>query len=79
MWTHQALSKGLKKHQMQQSGREHSCVREQNLPPQKHPLFQAENNQSPKDSGRNFDLPPNCLKNVGRGPGREPLPQITVV
>ena len=39
---------------------------EQNLPPQNVSLvcrlFPAENNQGPKDSGRNFDLPPNCLK-----------------
>ena len=57
----------------------------QNLPPQNVSLscglFQAENNQGPKDSGRNFNLPPNCIKNEDRGPvpGREPSPQITVV
>ena len=28
-------------------------------------LFQAENNQVPKDLGRIFDLAPNCLKNLG--------------
>ena len=41
-------------------------VGEQNLPPQNVSLacrlFQAENNQSPRDSGKNFDLLPNCLK-----------------
>ena len=31
-------------------------------------LFQAENNQGPKDSERNFDLPLNCLKNIDKGP-----------
>ena len=31
-------------------------------------LFQGENNQGPKDSGRNFDLLANCLKNLDRGP-----------
>ena len=32
-------------------------------------LFRAENNEGPKDSGRNFDFPPNCLKNkLDRGP-----------
>ena len=30
-------------------------------------LFQIENNQGLKGSGRNFDLA-NCLKNLGRGP-----------
>ena len=30
-------------------------------------LFQAENNQGPTDSRRNFDLPSNCLENVDRG------------
>ena len=44
-------------------------------------LFQTENNQGPKDSGRNLDLPPNCLRNEDRGPvpRRETLPQITLV
>ena len=29
-------------------------------------LFQAENKQDPKDSGRTFELPPNCLKKTLR-------------
>ena len=37
-------------------------------------LFQAENNRGPKDSGRNFDLPFNCLMNAeGPDPGWEQL------
>lgn len=43
---------------------------EQILPPHNvslvYRLFQAENNQDPKDSGRNFDLPINCLKTVDK-------------
>ena len=43
---------------------------EQNLPSQNVSLvcrlFQAENNQDPKDLGRNFDFPSNCLKNVDK-------------
>ena len=35
-------------------------------------LFQTENYQGSKDSGRDFDLPPNCLENLDRGP----VPQI---
>ena len=27
-------------------------------------LFQAENSQGPEDSGRAFDFPPNCLKEI---------------
>ena len=44
-------------------------------------LFQTENNQGPKDSGRNFGLPPNCLRNEDRGPvpRREISPPITLV
>ena len=56
-----------------------ASVGEQNLPPQNVSLawglFQADDNQGPKDSGRTFDLPPNCLKNVdgGRAPeGSQP-------
>ena len=30
-------------------------------------IFQAENNQDPKDSGRNLDFPLSCLKSVDRG------------
>lgn len=49
-------------------------VGEQNLPPSNiswaFRVFLAENNQGPKDSGRNFDFPPNCLKNLGREPVR---------
>lgn len=58
---------------------------EQNLPPQNislaYGLLQAENNQGPKNLGRNFDFPLKCLKNVRRGPvpGREPSPWITIV
>ena len=57
-----------------------TVVGEQNLPPRSAflgcELFQVENNQGPKDSGRIFDLLPNCIKNVDRGPvpGRELLP-----
>ena len=44
----------------------------QNLPPQKASLAYgfcpAENSQCPKDSGRNFDLPPSWLKNLDRRP-----------
>ena len=50
------------------------------LPPQNvaFRLFQAENKHDPKDLGRNFDLPPNCLKNFDRGPvtGTELSPEI---
>ena len=51
---------------------ETETVGERNLPPPNASmacgLFQAENNQGPKDSGRNFELPHNCLKKLGRGP-----------
>lgn len=44
----------------------------QNLPTQKASLAcgfcPAENSQCPKDSGRNFDLPPSWLKNLDRRP-----------
>ena len=43
-------------------------VGEHSLPPQNVcltcKLFCAENNQGPKDSGRNFDFPLNCLMNA---------------
>ena len=43
-------------------------VGEQNLPPPNislaFRLFLAKNNQGPKNSGRNFDLSLNCLKNL---------------
>ena len=49
-------------------------VGEQNLPPSNiscaFRVFLARNYQGPKDSGRNFALPPDCLKNLGRGPVR---------
>lgn len=31
-------------------------------------LYQPENNSGPKDSGRNFNLLPKCMKNLDRGP-----------
>ena len=55
-------------------------IGEQNLPPQNVSLawvlFQAENNQGPKYLGKNFDFPPNFLKNLDREfvPGRELSP-----
>ena len=44
-------------------------------------LLGAENNPHPKDTGKNFDFPTNCLRNVDWGPipGREPSPYITTV
>ena len=62
-----------------------SLVGEQNLPPQyvslAYRFFQAEKNQGPKDSGRNFDLSPSCLKECRQRtvPGRELSPEITIV
>ena len=53
-----------------------SGVEEQNLPPQNvslaYGLLQAENNEGLKNSGRNFELPPNCLK---KNLGRKPVPK----
>ena len=49
----------------------YTILGEQNLLPQNvclaWEIFQAENNQGPKDSGRNLDLPLSCLKSVDRG------------
>lgn len=41
--------------------------------------FQAENNQGQKASGSTFDLAPNCLKNLDRGPvtGVELSPELS--
>ena len=45
---------------------EEASVGEQNLPSQNvsltRVLFQPEKDQGPKDLGRNFDFPPNCIK-----------------
>ena len=50
------------------AGLRRPCVGEQNLPPPNislaYRLSPAENNPSPKDSGRNFELLPNCLKKL---------------
>ena len=47
-----------------------SMIGDQNLPVQnvslESRLFQAENNQGPKDSERNFELHVNCLKEFRR-------------
>ena len=42
-------------------------------------LFQTESHQSPKDSGRNFELPPYCLKEfkIGGLPQKELSLEIT--
>ena len=56
-----------------------------NQPPQNISLasgfFQTKKNQSPKHSGRNFDLPPICLKNIYRRtlPGRELSPEVPII
>lgn len=44
-------------------------------------LFRAETNPGSKDPGRSFDLSPESLKCVDRGPipGRELLPQTNIV
>ena len=63
----------------------YNIVGEQNLPPQNASLacelFWAENTQGPKDSGKFFDLPLNCLKKADRRPvpGREVSPYIMIV